>query len=123
MHGHLQSLSDQCKFGDSAQLGELCKIWNWPMSGSHPGQLSFLFWAVSDTSPNAVNYQTSIKFSAHLIQQHLPEVTNLSLVPPQSTINSRRHSFFVNTAFLWNTVPLHILKDNNRNSFWHHLYA
>ena len=29
----------------------------------------------------------------------------LSLVPLQSSINSYRHSFFVNTVFLWNTLP------------------
>ena len=34
---------------------------------------------------------------------------NLTFVPPQSTINSHRFSFFVNTVFLWNTLPLDIL--------------
>ena len=34
---------------------------------------------------------------------------SMTLVPPQSTINSYRFSFFVNTAFLWNTVPYDIV--------------
>ena len=34
---------------------------------------------------------------------------SMTLVPPQSTINSFRFSFFVNTAFLWNTVPYDIV--------------
>ena len=33
----------------------------------------------------------------------------LSLVPRQSTINSFRYSFFVNTVFLWNTIPYTVL--------------
>ena len=52
---HLQTLSVQCKFGDSAKLEESCKTWNRLMSGFHPGQLSFLLWATSDTLPTAVN--------------------------------------------------------------------
>ena len=47
---------------------------------------------------------------------------HLSLVPPQSTINSRRYSSFVNTAFPWNTIPLYILEDGNQKSFRHYLY-
>jgi len=37
---------------------------------------------------------------------HAPSV---SLVPPQSAIKSFRHSVFVNTVFLWNTVPESVL--------------
>ena len=47
---------------------------------------------------------------------------HLSLVPPQSTINSRRYSFFVHTTFLWNSIPASILEDHNLKSFRHHLY-
>ena len=32
----------------------------------------------------------------------------MTLVPPQSTINSYRFSFFMNMVFLWNTVPYDI---------------
>ena len=52
---HLQTLSVQCKFRDSAKLEESCKTWNRLMSGFHPGQLSFLLRAASDTLPTAVN--------------------------------------------------------------------
>ena len=47
---------------------------------------------------------------------------HLSINPPQSTINSRHYSFFVNTVFLWNSVPLTILNDPNPKSFRHSLY-
>ena len=39
---HLQSLSVQSKFGDSAALEASCKTWNKLLSTFHPGQLSFL---------------------------------------------------------------------------------
>ena len=68
--------------------------------------------------------QTSITFNSHCSFNSIASTRShhLSLVPPQSTINSRRYSFFVNTTFFWNTVPLHILEDSNRKSFRHHLY-
>ena len=46
----------------------------------------------------------------------------LSLLPPISTINSRRYSFFVNTTFLWNSIPLSILQQNDIPSFRRSLY-
>ena len=46
----------------------------------------------------------------------------LSLLPPISTINSRRYSFFVNITFLWNSIPLNILQQNNISSLRHSLY-
>ena len=52
---HLQIPSVQCKFRDSAKLEESCKTWNWLISGFHPGQLSLLLQAASDTLPTAVN--------------------------------------------------------------------
>ena len=52
---HLRTLSVQCKFEDSAKLEATCKTWNRLLSGFHPGQLSFLLRASSDTLPTAVN--------------------------------------------------------------------
>ena len=52
---HLQTLTVQSKFGDSAKLEATCGSWNRLMSGFHPGQLSFLLRASSDTLPTAVN--------------------------------------------------------------------
>ena len=40
-----------------------------------------------------------------------------SLSIPSSTINPYRHSFFVNTPFLWNSIPPSILQLSNRVAF------
>ena len=40
-----------------------------------------------------------------------------SLSIPSSTINPYRHSFFVNTPFLWNSIPHSILQLSNRVAF------
>ena len=52
---HLNDLSVQCKFLDSARLETSCRMWNKLLSGFHPGQLSFLLRASSDTLPSPVN--------------------------------------------------------------------
>ena len=52
---HLQTLSVQCKFNDSAKLEATCGSWNCLLSGFHPGRLSFLLRASSDTLPTEVN--------------------------------------------------------------------
>ncbi|XP_065896220.1 uncharacterized protein [Dysidea avara] len=52
---HLNQLTVQCKFLDSARLETSCRTWNKLMTGFHPGQLSFLLRASSDTLPTAVN--------------------------------------------------------------------
>ena len=52
---HLQTLTVQCKFADSARLEDSCKTWNRLIAGFNPGQLSFLLRAASDTLPTAVN--------------------------------------------------------------------
>ena len=46
----------------------------------------------------------------------------LCVVPLQSTINCYRYSFFVNAAFLWNSVPAHILNMNSIAPFHQSLY-
>ena len=56
-HFHLQSLTVQSKFESSAELESSCKTWNRLLKGFHPGQLSFLLRAASDTLPTAVNLQ------------------------------------------------------------------
>ena len=61
--------------------------------------------------------------TSFVISTQLPSRSHhLSLIPPTSTINSRRFSFFVNTTFLWNSIPIHILEDRNTKSFRHSLY-
>ena len=54
---HLQTLSVQSKFEGSAELENPCKTWNRLLKGFHPGQLSFLLRAASDTLPTPVNLQ------------------------------------------------------------------
>ena len=58
---------------------------------------------------NIYHHRTSIKFSCHckFISILSTRSHHLSMSPPQSTINSRRYSFFVNIVCLWNSVPLH----------------
>ena len=52
---HLQALSVQSKFADSAELETSCRTWHRLLSSLHPGQLSFLLRAASDTLPTAMN--------------------------------------------------------------------
>jgi len=52
---HLNQLTVQYKFLDSAKLESSCRTWNKLLAGFHPGQLSFLFRASSDTLPTKVN--------------------------------------------------------------------
>jgi len=49
---HLQTISVQSKFADSAELETSCRTWNRLLFSLHPGQLSFL---PSDTLPTAIN--------------------------------------------------------------------
>ena len=62
-------LSVQSKFGNSAELVSSCKTWNRLLARFHPGQLSFLLWAASDTPrlPTAVNLQYNVIPTAHYV--------------------------------------------------------
>ena len=67
----------------------------------------------------SINFNRHFKFNTVLsTRSH-----HLSLCPPQSTINSRHYSFFINTVFLWNSIPLYIFNDSNPKSFRHSLYC
>jgi len=52
---HLNQLTVQCKFLDSAKLESSFRTWNKLLAGFYPGQLSFLSRASSDTLPTEVN--------------------------------------------------------------------
>ena len=54
---HLDTLSVQSKFKDSACLETYCGTWNRLLLGCHPGQFSFILRAASDTLLTAVNLQ------------------------------------------------------------------
>ena len=51
----LNSLSVQCKFSDAAFLETSNQLWNRLLLGFHPGQLSFILRASSDTLPTPLN--------------------------------------------------------------------
>ena len=48
---HLDQLTIQYKFLDFAKLETSCRTWNKLLAGFHPGQVSFLLRAASDTLP------------------------------------------------------------------------
>ena len=99
------------------QLSDCCSQLNLPTLESRRQYLSISFLH------NIYHQRTSIKFNCHCKFNSISSTrSHLSINPPQSTINSRRYSFFVNTVFLWNSVPLTILNDPNPKSFRHSLY-
>jgi len=51
----LNFLSVQCKFKDAAVLELSTRLWNRLLFGFHPGQLSFVLRASSDTLPTPMN--------------------------------------------------------------------
>ena len=53
----LDSLNVQCKFKDAASLKMSTRLWNRLLLGFHPGQLSFVLRASSDTLPTPINLQ------------------------------------------------------------------
>ena len=54
---HLDTLSVQCKLKDSVCLESCRRTWNRLSLGCHPGHLSFILRAASDTLPTPVNLQ------------------------------------------------------------------
>ena len=56
----------------------------------------------------AIPFSRYFQFSTTITRSH-----PMILCIPSSTINPYRYSFFVNTPFLWNTIPLRILQLSN----------
>ena len=57
----------------------------------------------------------AIPFSNYYTYNTLPTRSHcLTLIPLSSTINAKRHSYFVRTCFLWNKVPLSVLDIDHR---------
>ena len=65
---------------------------------------------------DSLHHRSSLPFHNYF---QLPETTTrshpLSIRPIVSTINSHRFSFFVNSSFLWNTIPHSILQIKKSN--------
>ena len=74
---------------------------NWPTLTSRRDYLSVLMmYDIMNNRYDSLKLSDFCTFNTSCTCAH-----SLSLVPPQSTINSFGHSFFVNAPFLWNTVP------------------
>ena len=84
--------SDDC-------LDALC----WPTIGSHR---DYLLLSVLYDIPNK---RTSLFYCDYFHNTSFTRAHELAIVPLQSSINCYQYSFFVNTVFLWNKVPFHIL--------------
>ena len=67
-----------------------------------------------------IRHNGSVPFLNYCTYNTLPTHSHyLSVIPPLSTINARRYSYFVRVCFIWNQVPLDVLKIENRTSFRH----
>ena len=74
---------------------------HWPTLSSRRNYLSVtMMYDILHGQYDSLKLSDYCKFNTSCTRAH-----SMILVPPQSTINSYRFSFFVNTAFLWNTVP------------------
>ena len=60
---------------------------------------------------DSLHHRNSLPFSEHFQLSQAPTRCHpLSIRPVTSSINSFRYSFFVNSPFLWNTIPHTILR-------------
>ena len=90
----------------------------------YAGQI-FLFIVTTCVSTlyDILNSRTSINFyNYYHCNTSYTRSHKLSVVPLPSSVNSHRYSFFVNTAFLWNTVSFDILSIKSVNSFRRAIY-
>ena len=79
------------------ELENSCKTWNRLLSGFHPGQLSFLLRAASDTLPTAVNLQRwsiqcEAKCSQTLCDSNHPTTAHVLSNCP-TALNQQRYTF------------------------------
>ena len=57
-----------------------------------------------------IRHTNTISFPTYCTYNIMPTRSHvLTLIPPSSTINARRHSFFVRVCFIRNAVPINIL--------------
>ena len=62
---------------------------------------------------SSLHFDSFYKFKFSCTRQH-----SLCIVPLQATINAYQYSFFVNTPFIWNSVPHCILFITKAESFY-----
>ena len=91
---------------------ECCKELSWPSLSTRRKYLSLTM--IYDILHNHVSLQFSdyFTFSSASTRSH-----SLSLLCKQSSINSYRYSFFVNSIFWWNSIPFSILSITRRTTF------
>ena len=88
--------------------GECLDTLHWPTLTQRRNYLSV------STLSDIFHKRTSLKFSNYYsFNASCTRAHELCVVPLQSTINCYWYSFVVNTAFLWNSVPAHILNMNS----------
>ena len=67
-----------------------------------------------------IRHNGSVPFQNYFTYNTMPTRSHsLSIVIPSSTINARWYSYFVRVCFIWNQLPIDLLKIDNRNLFRH----
>ena len=100
-----------------SKSSDVClKDLKWP--SIHQRHIYFFVCQVHDIlhNRNSISFSNYFQFSNASTRCH-----PLTIQPVSSSINSYRFSFFVNSPFLWNTVPYDILKIIQTSPFSHAL--
>ena len=71
-----------------------------------------------------LHHHIALKFSDYFTFSSAASTRShsLSILCKQSSINSYRYSFFVNSVFWWNSIPFDILSTTHRTTFRRMLY-
>ena len=101
----------------SKSSSDCCSELHWPSLSTRRKYLTIV------TIYDMLHCHISLSFSNYFtFSNSHTRSHSLSLLCKQSTINSYRYSFFVNSIFFWNSVPHEILTVSNRSPFKHVLY-
>ena len=108
LHSNL-SWSDHCKHVSAkarSKSSDVClQELHWPTLSSRRNYLSVtMMYDILHGRYDSLKLSDYCKSNTSCTRAH-----SMTLVPPQSTINSYQFSFFVNTTFLWNTVPYDVV--------------
>ena len=97
---------------------ECCEELHWPSLSTRRKYLTLT------TIYDMLHHHISLPFSDYFTFSTAPTRSHsLSLLCKQSSINSYRYSFFVNSIFLWNSIPFSILSISHHASFKRLLYS
>ena len=97
---------------------ECCTELSWPSLSTRRKYLSLTI--IYDI----LHHHISLKFSDYFTFSSAASTRShsLSILCKQSSINSYRYSFFVNSVFWWNSIPFDILSTTRRTTFRRMLY-